>query len=50
MDDDVRDWTGSKRYDQIKTAAERGYLDIFNTQQWTQQQLNENRYIALLNW
>ena len=24
--DDLRDWTGSKRYDQIKRAAERGNL------------------------
>ena len=41
--DDLRDWTGSKRYEQIKRAAETRRLHgtICNPQQWTQHSMNE---------
>ena len=43
--DDIREWTGSKRYDQIKRAAENRKLtrDICNPQQWMQHRMNIGR-------
>ena len=41
--DDLRDWTGSKRYEQIKIAAETRRLQwkICNPHQWTEHSMNE---------
>ena len=40
--DDIREWTGSRRYDQIKRAARKLKLtwDICNPQQWMQHRMN----------